>query len=374
MKRAVFSIIASMLAFACVCEGAEGRSHQALLRLINSRSSGNPKAYEEAAQVVADDAAAGRLLQQYVIALASRDPDAPKAAQISDKLREKYLAESRPKIQALAERKNNSLAWYLLSLEANDATLLKKAADAGNIQALNAWGTMSLVKALQSPLVDTNDMQKVFSQSYQAFRTAADHGDPNGLYNVGMCHMNGYGVPADGNKALKCFMAAAASGHPEAINNLGGFYRDGIVVQKDPAKAMQFFAKSADFGNAYGELNYALGLLRGEGVEKDPERATNMLHSSAQKGNIEAMNAYGKCLYDANGVERDFTEAVRWFRTAAERGCAPAMENYAKCFEDGVGGLKRDANLATVWNVRARAARGDRNAAAWLLQNGHSLR
>ena len=367
--------MAALLAFlAGAVLAADTPSHNALLTLINTRSAGKPKEYEEAAKIVLADAQAGKPLQQFVIALASQDPDAPRCARIGDSLRREFLAASRPKIKALAERRNNSLAWYLLAVESNDHTILKKAVDAGNIQAMNAWGTMKLNEALNTPLVDTNELQNIYMESYRCFKSTADSGDPNGCYNLGMCYMSGYGVEPNAAKAMECFLAAAKHGHPEAINNLGGFYRDGIVVAKDPVRAAKMFAKSADFGNAYGELNYALALLRGEGVEKDEERAARMLCASARKGNLEAINAYGECLFRGTGVKKDYPEAFKWFNIAARRGFAPAMENYAMCLESGIGGAPKDFNQATVWRIRARALRGDRNATAWLIQNGHDLR
>ena len=359
----------------CLADGDDARSsEEAILRLINSRSSGNPKAYAAAAERVASEAEDGKPLQQFVIALVSREQRPPPAARLSDEVRNRYLAQSRGKIRALAERRDNALAWYLLSLESNDMQLLKRAVDAQNVQALNAWGTIAIAKKLNDPNVNTNDLVRILYQSYSCFKTAADRHDANGLYNLGMCYMHGYGVQPDPFRALECFRAAAAEDHPEAINNIGGFYRDGIVVERDPIIAARWFAKSADFGNAYGELNYAYALQRGEGVAQDKERAARMFKSSAEQGTVEAMNAWGKCLYDGDGVEQDRDMAVRWYRVAAERGFPPAMENYAACFENASGGLLKDYKTATVWRMRARAARGDRNAAAWLLQNGHELR
>jgi hypothetical protein len=45
------------------------------------------------------------------------------------------------------------------------------------------------------------------------------------------------------------------------------------------------------------------------------------------------------------------------------------MDNLSACYDLGRG-VKKDTNTATVWKVRGMAARGDRNAAAWLQQNG----
>ncbi len=349
-------------------------SSSAIIRLLNSRAAGSPRDFAEAAEVVARDAAAGLPLQQYVMAVVASETSPCAALRLSAGTRDAYLAASRGRIRALAEAKSNALAWYLLSLEKNDLKMLKRAAEGGNIQALNAWGTVALTQTLSNPALEKAERDAALERSVECFRRAAAEKDANGLYNLGMCHMRGYGCAEDARKAFDCFRTAAEAGHPEAINNIGGFCRDGVVVEKDLVLAAKWFAKSAKMGNAYGQLNYALALQRGEGVEKDAPRAAGMLLDAAKQGVAEAMNAYGMCLAEGDGVAKDEAEAVSWFRRAAACGFAPAMENMASSHDRGLGGLSKSAQEATVWKVRARAARGDRHAAAWLMQNGHSLR
>ena len=348
--------------------------YEAIVRLLNSRSGGSPREYAAAAELVAADAAAGKTLQQYIIAMICEEPNAPREARISDETRQFYLEQSREKIRKLAETKSNPLAWYLLSLENNDRTMLKKAAEGGNLQALNAWGTLLLTEALTDPSLDPERLQGELAKGFSCYRQAAEANDPNGCYNLGMCYQRGYGTEPDSRKALEMFKRAAAADHPEAINNLGGFYRDGIVVEKDLVRAARYFKRSADFLNAYGQLNYALCLQRGEGVQKDAAAAVGLFRDAAASGNAEAMNAYGMCLYFGDGTEKDLDAAGEWYRRSARLGYPPAMENLATCCELGVGGERKDSTMATVWKVRARAARGDRNALAWLLQNGYPAR
>lgn len=369
--RVLLSGLAALFAFGAF---AVNPGYEAIVSLLNSRAGGSPREYAAAAELVARDAAAGKPLQQYIIAMVSVEPDAPREARIPEETRELYLAQSRDKIRALAEKKSNPLAWYLLSLENNDRSMLKKAAEGNNVQALNAWGTIVLTEALTNPSLEPDRLQAELAKGFSCYQTAADAGDPNGSYNLGMCYQRGYGVEPNPQKALDCFKRAAASDHPEAINNLGGFYRDGIVVEKDLVRAARYFKKSADFLNVYGQLNYALALQRGEGVEKDVVAAAELLRDAAERGNAEAMNAYGMCLFNGDGVTSDQFTAGTWYRRSAAQGYAPAMENLATCCDLGLGGEKKDSEKATVWKVRARAARGDRNAIAWLSQNGHSLR
>ena len=313
--------LATLCAFSLACAStAADKASEAIVTLLNSRASGSRSEFREAAKIVAAGAKEGRPLQQFVIALVANDKDLPRKLRLKPETRREYLDQARDKIRRLAEEKNNALAWYLLSLEKNDMSFLKRAADGDNVQALNAWGTIGCVP--------------------------------------------------DEDLAYKCFRTSAEAGHPEAINNIGGFYRDGIVVRANPETAAKWFSKSAELGNAYGMLNYALALQRGEGVEKDVAKAIELLKEASELGNAEAMNAYGMCCYNGDGVAKDEAEAVKWYRAAAARGFAPAMDNLSSCYSLGTG-VRKDEKESLAWKVRGMAARGDRNAAAWLKQNGY---
>lgn len=364
MKKITVMMLAA-LAAAFALGGS--KSADAIQTLLNTRTSGSAAAYEEAAKIVARDAANGKVLQRFVVALLSREKDMPKPLRISAATRKEYMDSSRERIRALAERNNNSLALYLMAMESNDVGLLKRAADAGNVQAMNAYATMALNEAM-SGRGTPEEQAKAMKDGYDYFSRAADKNDANGLYNLGMCYMRGYSVVPDPERARECFFLAAKRDHPEAINNIGGFYRDGITLPPDPVKAARWFAKSADLGNSYGELNYALALLRGEGVVQDEERAIKMLKRSADRGNIEAMNALAECYHAGNGVPQDVRTAIRLYRKAADGGLPAAMDNYADCYERG-DGIPKSQEAANIWRMRARAARGDQAAAVWLKQS-----
>ena len=346
MKR-IFA--AALCALAVVFSSfAADKSSEAIVTLLNSRASGSRSEFKEAAKIVAADAKKGRPLQQFVIALVANDRDLPKKLRLTPEMRKEYLDQARDKIRRLAEEKNNALAWYLLSLEKNDMSFLKRAADGNNVQALNAWGTITLTDALRNPSMDTNDVERVLVKCFGIFKKAADTGDSNGLYNLGMCYMQGYGCVQDQDLAYKCFLASAEAGHPESINNVGGFYRDGIVVRANPETAAKWFARSADLGNVYGMFNYALALQRGEGVEKDAKKAVELLKEASELGSAEAMNAYGMCYYNGDGVDKDAVEAVKWYRASAARGFAPAMDNLSSCYNLGVG-VRKDEKEGLAW-------------------------
>lgn len=362
MKKTLLSLFATLLAFVLF---AEEDTTSAIIKLLNSRSAESPKAYIAAAKQVMQEAEAGRPLQQYVLGVVSEDARLAKDIKLSPEKRKEYLDKSRDKIRILADDHGNGLAWYLLSLEKDDPAMLKRAADANNVQALNAYGTYKLNEALSSPAIKPEDYKDITARSFLMFSKAAAMRDANGLYNLGTCYVQGYGCNKDMDLALDCFRSASEMNHPGAINNLGGFYRDGIIVRKDATMAFRWFEKSAQLGNSYGQLNLGLAYQRGDGTEKNVEKAAELFKLSAEQGNIEAMDAYGMCLYRGEGVKKNAPLAVRWFRASASQGFAPAMDNLSVCYLNGEG-VRKDKKEATVWQIRARAARGDRNAAIWL--------
>ena len=373
MRKRPSVILASLFISAQLFAAPKFGVSQAILKLLNSRAAGSPRDFEEAAEIVAKDAAEGKSVQQFVLAVVSRDANVPEVARLDDATRKRYFDQSRDKIKEMAE-KGNAMSLYLLSLETNDPALLKRAAEAGNVQAMNAWGTYAMEQAFNSGTMLQEDVERMVGKSYGYFKAAADRGDANGLYNVGMCHLCGWGVAENKEKAFEHFKAAAMLGHAGAINNIGGFYRDGMVVEQDFAIATKWFRKSANLGNPYGQLNYGFALQRGEGVEQDDKKAFAMYRAAAEGGSEEAKNAVGMCYYNGTGVKKDEHEAVKWFTAAAKDGVAAAMENLSECYDTGAGGLERDPTQAMVWKIRARAANGDKNAATWLAQNGYTPR
>ena len=362
--RSKLALLFAILAFSVAAFGSQAN---AIVRLLNSRASGSPKGYAEAAAEVAAAAAEGKPLQRFVLAVVSREHDAPESAKIDDATREEYLKDSRERIEKLAHRTNNSLAWYLLSIDRNDTNLLQRAALGGNVQALNAWGAL-LVNAAVAEGRSTNEIANALSEALGFFKQAAGMGDGNGLYNLGMCHARGLGTPRNDERAFDCFRNAAEKGHPEAINNIGWFFREGRIVSKDLELSTKWFKKSADYGNAYGEYNYGLALHRGEGTRRNDRLAAEYFRRAAAGGCVEAVNSFGLALLRGEGIEKNEMEAIKAFERAASAGFPPAMENLAACYQKG-DGVKADDKRAMLWRIRSKAARGDRAARAWLLQN-----
>ena len=198
-------------------------SAEAVQTVLNSKKASGVKTFAAAKEMVEREAAEGKPLQQFVIGVTTDDKE----------LAKRYLDASRDKIRALAEKKDNPLAWYLLSMEKNDFTMLRKAADGENVQALNALGSIATQTALDRSNISTNRLAEILRQSYVYFSKAAAQRDPNGFINLGTCYLSGFGCQRDLGLAFACFKAAAEAGHPEGMDNVSACYQFGHGVKKD---------------------------------------------------------------------------------------------------------------------------------------------
>ena len=209
----------------CLAAGAQAAmsSADAIRTVLNSKTAVSAKAFAEAKAIVEREAAEGYPLQQFVIGVTTDNRA----------LAEKYLNASREKIKTLAETKDNALAWYLLSMDTNDIKLLQKAAKGGNVQALNALGTIAIQKAVGSETVSPEARDRILKRSYDYFRKAAAQRDPNGFINLGTCYLRGFGCKQDLEMAFACFKSAAEAGHPEGMDNVSACYQFGHGVKKN---------------------------------------------------------------------------------------------------------------------------------------------
>ena len=202
-------------------------SADALVVVLNSKAASSVRKFDEAYEIVLREAREGKPLQQFVVGTTTDD----KA------LAKKFLDASRGKIRALATKTDNSLAWYLLSVENNDMAFLRKAAAGGNVQALNALGLISTQEAFGTN-VTASARSEALSRAYKYFLEAAKKEDVNAYVNLGTCYLEGYGCPKDECLAFLYYKSAADAGHPEGMENLANCYRRGQGVDRDDELAL----------------------------------------------------------------------------------------------------------------------------------------
>lgn len=90
----------------------------------------------------------------------------------------------------------------------------------------------------------------LFAQNVTAYRIAAERGDADAQFNLGLCYYNGWGVSKNYVEAARWFRKSADQGYAKAQYNLGYCYYIGNGVAKNCVEAVRWFRKAARQGHA----------------------------------------------------------------------------------------------------------------------------
>ena len=197
------------------------------------------------------------------------------------------------------------------------------------------------------------------------YRRAAEMGDPQGMYKLGVCYDFGKGgLKKDDVKAVEWYKKAAEAGNARAMYNLARAYvyhQGGLT--KDESKFVEWCKKAAEAGDAaaMSELaacyEYGLETL----LKEDKDKAVEWYKKAAEAGNATVMCNLGSAYADGGeGLKKDDVQAVVWWRKAAESGNATAMCKLGYAYGCGQGGLKKDDAKAVEWYQKAAEAGGAR--------------
>ncbi len=137
---------------------------------------------------------------------------------------------------------------------------------------------------------------------------------------------------------IKRLRNAAEKGDPDAQYDLGVCYSDGDGVEEDHAEAAKWYRKSAEQGYPEAQYDLATCYHNGDGVEKDPTEAAKWYRKAAGQGVPDALYDLGFCYYLGDGVEQDLGEAEKWWRMAAEQGSQDAAVLLKEHFPQRVTG------------------------------------
>lgn len=185
------------------------------------------------------------------------------------------------------------------------------------------------------------------------YRLAADKGDRNAIFAIGMMHIEGRaGLARDPAQARPYFERAAGLGHVAAAYNLGLLALGGHAGDRDPQGAARWFRMAADLGSADAQYAFGTMLKDGNGIPADVAQAAVYLGRAAAQDLMEAQIDYAVMLFNGQGIARDEAAAARLFRKAALRGNPLAMNRLARLLAAGRG-IAPDAVMAAQWYMTA---------------------
>ena len=189
------------------------------------------------------------------------------------------------------------------------------------------------------------------------FALAAERGDRNGAYALGMMVLEGRGLPRDEARAKVLLAQAADAGQPSAAYNLGLLALNEKTTEGE-ARAVKLIRQGADAGVAEAEYALATLLRDGRGTPADPQGAARLMGQAARDFYEPAEIEYAIMLFNGEGVAKDEDGAAKLFARAASRGNPVAQNRLARLYVVGRG-VKKDLAEAAAWNMLAKQAGRD---------------
>jgi TPR repeat protein len=197
-----------------------------------------------------------------------------------------------------------------------------------------------LVKDAHSYFDGIRGKNKDIGKAIEIFKHAANNGNAEGMYNLGVIYGREIAGIVDYSRMLEYFNLAASQkafykihkmifnnlGVSEAENGLGNSYRDGRGVDIDFKKAFNHYLRSAEFGYPEGQNNVGIFLKNGNGVKTNHEYAREWFRKAAEQNIAEAQFNYAEMLANGEGGPVKETEAIEYYKKAAEQGSPYALE------------------------------------------------
>jgi len=138
---------------------------------------------------------------------------------------------------------------------------------------------------------------------------------------------NGQGVIQDYKEAVKWYTKAAEQGNVDAQYNLGLMYNNGQGVIQDYKEAVKWYTKAAEQGNVDAQYNLGLMYYKGQGVPKDYVMAHMYWNISGVSGYKNVINNRGivEKQMTSSQIEKAQLLAREWSRSNISTNVGPLV-------------------------------------------------
>ncbi len=172
---------------------------------------------------------------------------------------------------------------------------------------------------------------------------AADGGQVDAQFNLGLMYFRGLGISQDDVMAASMFQQAAEQDHANAQYSLGVMFAFGRGVDQDYEIAREWFLQAADNGVSQAQYNLGIFYENGNGVERDIEQARTWYQMAADKGLSEAIAKLENL--DDTGLEQGMQNVINTDPDETDSTVADVTNSPATNYdysEIATTGLKRE--------------------------------
>ena len=188
--------------------------------------------------------------------------------------------------------------------------------------------------------------RKDYERAYQEWKAAAETGDAEAQFDLGLLYAQGLGVRRNLSEAERWYRMSARQGNAEAEYALGLLYSRGWGSPRDEADAIRWLQMANAVDSEGPPTDWTP--LEGYGINRDPKQAVYWLRQAAEKGHPAAEFELARLYSSGEGVGRDQEQAERWISAAAAQGYPPAFKALGERFAAGRG-VQGDEKRAYFW-------------------------
>lgn len=192
-----------------------------------------------------------------------------------------------------------------------------KAAEQGGLNGSFAESDLLMMFSPEAPQTNATIIELLTESAQRGNpftqKILADDYETLGLYNSDrfLGTTNTIEASKSYRKAVEWFQKAAEQGNADAQYKLGLHYRAGNGVEKSAEKAAEWFQKAAEQGKADAQYNLGLCYSLGEGIIRDDEEAFKWFRKSADRSfaDFNEILKVAQCYAKGSGVAKDDREA-----------------------------------------------------------------
>ena len=164
-------------------------------------------------------------------------------------------------------------------------------------------------------------LSKSYQRAKELYEMAAEQGEPNARFALGIMYETGQGVDQSIERANEYYETAARQGHGQAMFNIGNAYYNGRGVDLSFTKASAFWKIGAEQGHVNAQGNMGNLHYGGDGVEKCQDKANMYWEMAAKQGDIQSQYNLGESYYNA----KNWQKAYHYWSMAAEQNHAESQ-------------------------------------------------
>lgn len=244
--------------------------------------------------------------------------------------------------ESVEKNRDQAMIWF------------RKAVEQGNATGQYCLGWTIMYEKKDGTVTIKND-----PEGFSLLKKAAEAGNLDAMDRMGLVYTMGVPGKIDNDEALKWYLKAAEAGDVSAMVHCGDLYINNVLHErtapKEPERAIDWYKKAAGQGSAKAALELGKLYSNGKDVKQDGPAAVKWLEQAAacssddeKTWTTRARTTLAEMYEKGSGVACDEAAAARWYRESAMHGDWDGMYHFAQRCETGRG-VSQDTVEAYAW-------------------------